>query len=392
MKRGEMKIRVSLLVVAVMVLSTGLSYAEPPIISKLQFSDNPITVGESFTISFEYEGVVEKFAIENTYETMSGEVKQEVKEFPLRPEEKGKFRGQNSQQWKTENPNVKPYRIFKVWAMGAEGIRSNVLSGEVKVIKPLPGDDVKISMELKTIFGTKQIKLSTTIFKPMGGEKMPLLILNHGTPLGDARKKITPYREQGRTLARKGFSVALPIRRGHGTSEGDYVEYSGDCNNSDYDNVAREAVKDIRAAVDYMKKEPYVDIERKILLVGQSTGGFSSLAYASAYPEEVIAVINFAGGKGRVAPFKVCDEERLVNTMGNFGKTFKGPTLWIYTEQDDYFEPRLSKKMFEAYKSKGGEGKFISLSSEFGHSFFEKATKTWEPVIDEFLKEINSRK
>ena len=188
-----------LLVVAVMVLSTGLSYAEPPVISKLQFSDNPITVGESFTISFEYEGVVEKFAIENTYETMSGEVKREVKEFPLRPEEKGKFRGQNSRQWeKTENPNVKPYRIFKVWAMGAEGIRSNVLSGEVKVIKPLPGDDVKISMELKTIFGIKQIKLSTTIFKPMGGEKMPLLILNHGTPLGrlERRSLLTESREE----------------------------------------------------------------------------------------------------------------------------------------------------------------------------------------------------
>jgi dienelactone hydrolase len=387
-----MRIRAYQILVVMVVLSLGSTYAEPPGISNLRFSDDPITLGEWFTISFEYEGPAEKYTIENTYETKSGEVKREVKEFLLKPEEKGKLRGQTSQQWKTENPNMKPYRIFKVWALDAEGKRSNVLSGEVKVINPLPGDEVKIPMELKTIFGTKQINLSATIFKPVGGDKLPLLVLNHGTPMGDARKKITPYKEQGRALARKGFSVVLPIRRGHGTSEGDYAEYSGDCNNSDYDHVAREAVKDIRAAVDYMKKESYVDTERKILLVGQSTGGFSSLAYASTYPEEVMAVINFAGGKGRVAPFKVCDEERLINTMGNFGKTFKGPTLWVYTEQDDYFEPRLSKKMFEAYKSKGGKGKFVSFSSEFGHAFFEKSTKTWEPIIDEFLKEINSRK
>ncbi len=388
-----MRIRAFQILVVIVILSSGLTYAEPTSISNLRFSDDPITLGEWFTISFEYEGAVAKYAIENTYETRSGEVKREVKEFLLKPEEKGKLRGQTSLRWKTENPNVKPYRIFKVWAIGGEGIRSNVLSGEVKVIKPLPEEDVKIPMELKTIFGTKLIKLSTTIFKPAGGEKLPLLVLNHGTPLGgDARKKVTPDNEQGRAFARKGFTVALPIRRGHGTSEGDYAEYSGDCNNSDYDNVAREAVKDIRAAVDYMKKESYVDIGRKILLVGQSTGGFSSLAYASTYPEEVMAVINFAGGKGRVAPFKVCDEWRLINTMGNFGKTFKGPTLWVYTEQDDYFEPRLSKKIFEAYKSEGGAGRFVSFSSEFGHAFFAKATKTWEPVIDEFLKEINSKK
>jgi len=388
-----MNSRATQILVAILIFSLGSACAESLGISNLRFSDNPITLGEWFTISFDYEGVAEKYTIENTYETTGGEVKREVKEFVLKPEEKGKFRGKISLRWKTENPNVKPYRIFKVAMMGGEGIKSNVLSGEVKVIRPLSGEDVKIPMELKTIFGTKLINLSATIFKPIGGEKLPLLVLNHGTPRDEgARKKVIPNKEQGRAFARKGFTVALPLRRGHGTSEGDYAEYAGDCDNSEYDNPAREAVKDIRAVVDYMKKQPYVDTGRKILLVGQSAGGFSSLAYASAYPDEVVAVINFAGGRGRVAPYKVCNEWRLVNTMGNFGKTFKGPTLWIYTDQDDYFEPRLAKTMFEAYRSEGGTGKFVSFSSEFGHAFFAMATRTWEPVIEEFLKEINPRK
>jgi dienelactone hydrolase len=375
---------------AVMIIvSLGSAHAAPLGISNLRFSENPITLGEWFTISFDYEGAAEKYAIENTYETASGEVKWEVKEFLLKPDEKGKPRGHTSLRWITQNPTAKPYRIFKVWAMDREGLRSNVLSGDVKVIKPLTGEDVKIPMELRTFFGTEVIKLSTTVFKPAGGEKLPLLVLNHGTPMGgDARKRVVPDKEQGRAFYRKGFVAALPIRRGHGTSEGDYAEYAGDCNVSEYDNPAREAVKDIRAVVDYMKKQPYVDTRGKILLAGQSAGGFSSLAYASAYPDEVMAVINFAGGRGRVEPFKVCNEWRLIDTMGSFGKKFKGPTLWIYTEQDDYFEPRLAKKMFEAYRSEGGAGKFVTFSSEFGHSFFANATKTWEPVVDAFLKEI----
>lgn len=384
-----MKIRASQLLVVMVIFSLGSACADPLGISNLRFSDTPITLGEWFTISFDYKGAAEKYALESTYETARGEVKREAKEFLLKPEAKGRLAGQINLRWRVENPNVKPYRIFKIWAMSGGGTRSNELSEEVTVIKPLPGEDVKIPMELKTIFGTKSVRLSATVFKPTGGEKGPLLVLNHGTPMGeDARKKVTPDKEQGRFFARKGFAVVLPIRRGHGRSEGDYAEYAGDCNNSDYDNPAREAVKDIRAAVEYMKKESYVDTGGKILLVGQSAGGFSSLAYASAYPEEVMAVINFAGGRGRVAPFKVCNEERLIDTMGGFGKAFKGPTLWIYTEQDDYFEPRLSRKIFETYRGEGGAGRFVTFSSEFGHGFFSKATKTWEPVIDAFLKEI----
>ena len=45
------------------------------------------------------------------------------------------------------------------------------------------------------------------------------------------------------------------------------------------------------------------------------------------------------GRERQGGPFKVCNECRLVYKMGNFGKTFKGPTLWVYTEQDDFFEP-----------------------------------------------------
>jgi len=374
----------------ILVLFVVQVYAEVPNISNLRFSDDPITLGEYFTISFEFEGSIDKYVIENTWETKDEQIKREVKEFPIKPEVKEKLRGLISFRWKSENPTAKPYRIMKVWVKDAAGNQSNVLSGEVKVAKDVPGEEVKIPMGLKSVFGTKTIHLSAVIYKPDSGEKFPLVVINHGTPRKDEDRKHTyKFKAQSMVFVRKGFAVVVPMRRGYGTSEGEYAELSGKCDNADYDNVAKEVIKDIRATIEFMKKQAYIDTDKKNLMVGQSTGGFSSLAYASAYPNEVLAVINFAGGRGSLEPYKVCSEERLIHTMSNFGKKIQMPTLWIYTEQDDFFPPKLSKKMFEEFRKKGGEGKFILLTSEFGHSFFHRTTKEWEPIADEFLKENN---
>jgi dienelactone hydrolase len=376
-----------------LVLFAFQAHADAPKVSNLQFSDNSITLGEYFTISFEFDGSIDKYCLENTWETPAGEIKKEVKEFSIKPEIKEKPNGLISFRWKSENPNTKPYRIIKVWVKDAAGNESNVLSGEVKVSKGMVEEEAKIPMELKYVFGTKTINLSGTIYRPDSDQRLPLLVLNHGTPRDEKeRKNVLKFRDQSRVFVRKGFVVVVPMRRGYGTSEGDYAESSGKCDNADYDIVAKEVVKDINATVEFMRKKPYVDPDKRILMVGQSVGGFSSLAYASVFPDELVAVINFAGGKGSIKPYEVCSPERLVSTVGSFGKTSKKlPTLWVYTEKDDFFPPKLSKKMFEAYQNKGGEGRFLLLSSEFGHEFFHKAIaiKTWEPIVDEFLKEVS---
>ena len=60
----------------------------------------------------------------------------------------------------------------------------------------MPGEDIKIPMEVKTIFGTKAVMLSATVFKPAGGEKLPLLVLNHGTPGGMRVRKSLPAKNR----------------------------------------------------------------------------------------------------------------------------------------------------------------------------------------------------
>lgn len=253
-------------------------------------------------------------------------------------------------------------------------------------------EEVRIPMELKHLFGTKAINLSATIYRFNAEERFPLVVLNHGTPRNpeQRRKKIT-MRNQSEVFVKKGFVAVVAMRRGYGDSGGKWAESIGRCDNPDYSSVAKEAVKDIRAVVDYMKKKSYVDTTR-ILMVGQSTGGFSSLAYASIYSDELAGVINFAWGKGSKKPYEVCDPERLKATVGNFGKTATIPTLWIYTQKDSFFPPPLPQEMFEAYKKKGGKGKLLILTSEqtpYGHNLFYGGITTWEPIVDEFLREIH---
>ncbi len=253
-------------------------------------------------------------------------------------------------------------------------------------------EEVRIPMEMKSVFGTKTINLSGSIYRPNVDGKFPLVVLNHGTPRNpEERKNKIEMGDQSKVFVKKGVVVIVPMRRGYGDSEGEWVESIGKCNDPDYDSAAKEAVKDIKAVVEYMKRNAYIDTTR-ILMAGQSTGGFSSLAYASVYSKELTGVINFAGGKGSMKPYEVCEPKRLIATMGNFGKKVKIPTLWIYTEKDDFFPPSLSQKMFKAYQKEGGMGTLHMLTSEqtpYGHNLFYKGITTWDPIIDEYLREIH---
>ena len=106
------------------------------------------------------------------------------------------------------------------------------------------------------------------------------------------------FRNQSIILVRKGFIVAVPMRRGYGSSEGDYAEDGGKCDNYDYDRVAKEAAEDIEVTVTvaFMKQRAYVDERKKIVMVGHSSGGFSSLAYGVSHADDVAAIINFCRG------------------------------------------------------------------------------------------------
>jgi len=258
-------------------------------------------------------------------------------------------------------------------------------------------EDIMIPTEGKGLFGTTTYRLATYIHKPDdfdSARKYPVVIINHGTAVDSYTRGHTrfvyPYASE--YFLKKGFVVVVPMRRGYAGSDGSSIaDTIGSCGNPDYSSSAQEASKDIAAVISYVKSLAYADAQR-ILLVGTSSGGFTSLAVASLNIEGVIGAINFAGGQGGASRTEssghACNERSLIEIMGSFGKA-KVPTLWIYSENDTFFRPELAQAMFDDFSRNGGKGKLV-IAPPFGHTLLsrEEGRDLWAPHSDEFLHEL----
>jgi hypothetical protein len=66
------------------------------------------------------------------------------------------------------------------------------------------------------------------------------------------------------------------------------------------------------------------------------------------------------------------------------------PMLWLYSENDRYWGPRLPQEWFDAFKAAGGVGEFQGFPpvSDDGHRLFSRAPQLWQPRVREFLVSI----
>jgi len=250
---------------------------------------------------------------------------------------------------------------------------------------------VRVPIILKELFGERKLSLETTIFKPDGDGPFPLLVLSHGTPTFGKRRFMerVRYLDESREFVKLGFVVAIPMRRGYGSSDGNPVLEK--CSDAPHYKIGLDEAKDLLATVAYMKKEPYVDGKR-IVLAGQSGGGFASIACAADGFDGLVAVISFAGGRGSMQSGGICSESELISAYGKYGKTCRVPTLWLYTENDLFFPPRVAKDMHEAFVRSGGQAKLIMLPpfEHNGHYLFsnKKGIGIWLPEVKSFLQPL----
>jgi dienelactone hydrolase len=254
----------------------------------------------------------------------------------------------------------------------------------------------RVPMELPRAKGTV-VNLETTVYRPDGNGPFPLILLSHGTPRDAVARKKSPrqrFYEQSRWFVEHGYAVVIPMRRGYADSEGAYAEDSGPCDNRDYANSGLTSANDIGAVLRYFRDQAFID-RNHIILAGQSTGGFASLATASRNPPGVIGVLNFAGGRGSSAPDHVCQEDRLVAAVSRFGQTTKVPSIWFYAQNDHFFGPALSQEMFAAWRTAGAPGEFVRLPAfgNDGHDTFPtwKANANWTGQVKQFLDSLPKR-
>jgi dienelactone hydrolase len=249
--------------------------------------------------------------------------------------------------------------------------------------------------------GTKA-GLVTRICRPKTGKPGPLVVINHGRPSGATseerqrrRAAMKPFAcgSVGTAFTSRGYVVAFPIRQGYGETGGRDAEAGGACDDADFVAAGNAGADDVTVAIAHLKTLPYVQAD-KIVIVGQSVGGLVTLALASRNLAGVRAYVSFAGGHGgrrNGKPNSNCSPDALVAAAAHFGKTVRGPTLWLYAENDTYFGPSLARRMFAAFSDAGGTARFELLpplrnaQTQDGHDLLFVGRSTWEPIVFPWL-------
>lgn len=237
--------------------------------------------------------------------------------------------------------------------------------------------------------------IQTRICRPDSDAPAGLVVINHGAPANSAaRPRMQLHHcdeEATRWFLTRGYVVAFPLRRGYGANGGIAPEASTSCRETDFVRSGLETARDIQAVVQHLVTLPFLRPDRVVVL-GQSAGGWGSVAYDSVAHPRVTAFISMAGGRGghyELRPNNNCHPERLVEAAGHFGATATTPMLWIYTANDSFFAPALATAMHDAFTKAGGHAEFIQPGAfgSDGHELFfgRGGSAIWGPPVERYL-------
>lgn len=254
-------------------------------------------------------------------------------------------------------------------------------------------DVQRLPVTVKDMYGreeTRQIPLTT--FRPPGDGPFPLVVMNHGRAVTDrralqGRQRFEPL---ARYLVSKGFAVFLPTRVGYGDTYGDFdPESTGNCDQMRAQPAALAASDQVLATVQYARTLPWVDTSRWVV-VGQSVGGFTTMAVTSRNPPGLVAAINFAGGTGGNPETRTgnpCSPTVLARLWQGQAATAKLPMLWIYWLNDLYWGAEWPRRWAQAWTDGGGTVEFHQLpaTGADGHAGLLQDMDHWVPLVEAHL-------
>jgi dienelactone hydrolase len=239
---------------------------------------------------------------------------------------------------------------------------------------------------------------------PVGKGPFPLVVMNHGVSLNARERGFFPlveFRDAALWFARRGNMVVAPTGSGYGAGALDVAErglfsifYSkiGKCDNPNFHDAGLAVALLDKWIIDSMTEQKLIAPD-KVIVVGQSAGGWAGIALSSRNLPAVRAIITFAAGRGgRVGgqPNNNCAPDKLVEATGDFGRTARTPMLWIYIENDTFFGPALSQRMRDAYIGAGGDAEYHLLPpfGSDGHFLIDSpdAIPLWAPLVSRFLE------
>jgi dienelactone hydrolase len=277
--------------------------------------------------------------------------------------------------------------------LAADG-RGSVAPTLAEEVTELPGlSRLALRLAIRAPDG-RATTLEALVIRPDGPGPFPLVLITHGMPRSAAdiplqRPEI--YSSPAIVFAQRGYAAVIVMRHGYGRSDGPFAEHLGPCDARTYLQAGNAAAADVLAALAVLRKEPWVDPAR-VVLVGHSMGGFAVLAASAANPPGVLGIISFAGAVGSPRPDYVCQTDRLIEADRAFGQSARVPGLWIFAQNDHLFGPDLAKSMFDAYVANGAPASLFEAPSfgRDGHSLIWSPDGTaWWPRVAALLESLH---
>ncbi len=259
-----------------------------------------------------------------------------------------------------------------IWAM-VVALWANFAQAQVPVANL--GESI-VTIKSNRLFA---VNLETTVFKPEGDGPFPVVIINHGKNFGNNRLQ---GRERAivatRQFLQRGYAVVLPMRQGFSNSGGAAVGEG--CNIAGNGEAQAD---DIHAVMRWAVQQPWADAQ-KMIMMGQSHGGLTTLAYAQDPHPGIQFVVNFAGG---LKYTQGCQWElALKDAFNAYGKKAKVDSLWFYGANDSFFPQQVIKPAHQAYVDAGGRAELYAFGA-FGsdaHGMFGSpdGLAIWWPSVE----------
>jgi dienelactone hydrolase len=287
------------------------------------------------------------------------------------------------------------------------GVKRAATAVNALINETLPKDVIREVAWVPVPIGARRVSIEATIWRPNEPGPFPLIVMSHGG--GGGVGNLHPYSQEARQVFKsvagadfeplsrwfveRGYAVIVPVRRGYGDSQGRFAERVKNGNEARYVEAGRSASRDLRAAIEFMRKKPYVDPDR-LILAGQSAGAFSSLALASQGMRGLRCIIAFAPGRGALGSGRrtpgqgrFWKEDELLAAYRLYGRKIGVDTLWLQSRNDTFVPPRMGIKSFRAFRESGGRGEFrlVGRYRTEGHLFFDDP-KLWGTTVESFLE------
>ncbi len=236
----------------------------------------------------------------------------------------------------------------------------------------------------------RDYQLEAMLYRPADANRHSLVVFSHGRagmyPARDPNT-VNWYPELCNALAAEGHVVAYIIRRGYGSSDGPDTELQDTPVAS-----GLEGAKDYAAAVAYWRTQSFV-LPDRVVLMGQSQGGWMVLAGTNVPMEGVLGAVNISGGTnyrlmgtGQVTGGV---QDAWVAGCTELGRHDLVPSFWVYAENDYSISGATARRMFDAFTAAGGDATLLMLPpyGSNGHNVVG-APNLYLPQVDTFFAAI----